>query len=206
MKPIFALSLALLVSTALYAQDIELPAPHKIGGLPLMEALAKRSTARAFDPRELSLQQLSDLTWAGLGINRADGKRTAPSAHNSQEIELYVLLNRGAYVYDAAKHIFHLQVAEDLRGLGGSGLMPVVVLYVADTAKSKASPEEKKRIGTVDSGFVAENIYLYCASEGLSTGYRLGGFDAAALGSKLKLRPEQLIVGAQAVGYPATQG
>jgi len=206
MKHIFTFSLALLFSTALHAQDIELPAAHKTGGLPLMEALANRATARAFDARELSLQQLSDLTWAAVGINRADGKRTAPSAHNSQEIELYVLLKQGAYVYDAVKHSLHLQTAEDLRKLGGVGSMPVVVLFVADTAKSKASPEEKKPIGTVDSGFVSENIYLYCASEGLSTGYRLGGFDAAALGPKLKLRPEQLIVGAQSVGYPSPQG
>jgi nitroreductase len=202
MKRSYAFLLALLLSSFVYAQDIELPAPHKTGGMPLMEALAKRSTSRAFDARELSPQQLSDLTWAGLGINRPDGKRTAPSAHNSQEIELYLLLKQGAYVYDAAKHTLRLQVSEDLRKLGGSGDMPVVVLYVANTAKSKEPAAEKKHIGGVESGFVSQNIYLYCASEGLVTGYRISGFDPAALGPKLKLRDEQVIVAAQSVGYP----
>ena len=202
MKHAFAFLLALLLASFVHAQNIELPAPHKTGGMPLMEALAKRSTARAFDPRELSSQQLSDLTWAGLGINRSNGKRTAPTAHNYQEIELYVLLKQGAYIYDAAKNTLRLQVSEDLRKLGGSGDMPVVVLFVADLAKSKEPAEEKKNLATVDSSFVSENLYLYCASEGLVTGYRISGFDPAALGSKLKLRAEQVIVAAQSVGYP----
>lgn len=202
MKPIYAILLGLLLSSALHAQDIELPAPHKSGGLPLMEALSKRSTARTFDARELTPQQLSDLAWAGLGINRSDGKRTAPSAHNKQEIELYLLLKQGAYVYDATKNILRQVATEDLRQLGAKTEAPVCLLFVGDLAKRGDTTESGRNGATVDSGFVSQNIYLYCASEGLSTGYRGGGFDHAALGPKLKLRTEQSIVAAQPVGYP----
>ena len=203
MKLTFSLLLALLLTSFVRAQNIELPAPHKTGGMPLMEALSKRSTARSFDARELSTQQLADLTWAGFGLNRPDGKRTAPSSHNSQEMDLYLLMKQGAYVYDAAKNTLRLVVAEDLRKIGGTGDMPLVVLYVADTTKSKEPASERKHIGEVESGFISENIYLYCASEGLVTGYRISsGFDPAALAHKLGLRAEQQIVAAQSVSYP----
>jgi nitroreductase len=202
MKRTIACLLALLLSSFVYAQDIELPTPHKTGGMPLMEALAKRSTARAFDSRELSPQQLSDLTWAALGINRPDGKRTSPSARNRQEIDLYVLLKQGVYVYDAAKNTLRQISAEDLRQLGAKTDAPVCLLFVGDLAKRGDTTESGKNGATVDSGFVSQNIYLYCASEGLSTGYRGGGFDHVALDPKLKLRAEQAIVAAQPVGYP----
>jgi len=201
MKPTLAVLFALILSATLFAQDIELPVPHKTGGLPLMETLAKRSTARAFSSRELSLQQISDLAWAGLGINRPDGKRTSPSARNRQEIDLYVLLKQGAYVYDATKNSLHLLVAEDLRAQGGNADVPVILLYVGDLTKRTEPAEEKKNLALVDSGFVSENIYLFCASEGLVTGYRIGGFDRAVLSPKLKLSAEQEIVAAQSVGY-----
>ena len=201
MKRIPAFLFVLLVSVSLHAQDIELPAPQKTGGLPLMEALAKRSTSRAFDPRELTSQELSDLLWAGVGINRPDGRRTAPSARNSQEIELYVLLKHGGYVYDAAKNTLRLLVSEDLRPQGSSTEVPVILLFVADLSKRPEIAEAKKNVAAVDSGFVAENIYLYCASEGLATGYRGSGFDRAALSPKLKLRPDQEIVAVQLVGH-----
>jgi hypothetical protein len=201
MKRLLTIFLVLATAALLSAQDIELPAPHKTGGLPLMEALAKRSTTRAFDTRELSPQQLSDLLWAGLGINRPDGRRTSPSARNRQEIELYLLLKQGTYVYDAAKNTLRLQVAEDMRTPGGNGNVPVLLLFVADLSKSTEPAEEKKNLAVVDSGFVSENIYLYCASEELATGYRISGFDRAALGPKLKLRADQEIVAAQPVGY-----
>ncbi len=99
--PALYLLLATLLTGSLFAQDINLPAPQKTGGLPLMDALAKRSTSRAFDSKDLSAEQLSSLLWAAFGINRADGKRTAPSANNKQATDIYVLLKRGAYVYDA---------------------------------------------------------------------------------------------------------
>jgi len=201
MKLLFALLFLTTATGQLLAQDIELPAPQKSGGMPLMEALAKRSTARAFDTRELSSQQLSNLAWAGFGINRPDGKRTAPSASNVREIELYLLLKQGVYTYDAAKNILHQIAAEDVRKLGGNADAPVTVLFVADLAKRTESGEGPKNVAAIDSGFISENIYLYCASEGLVTGYR-GGFKRDDLGSKLKLRPEQAIIAAQTVGFP----
>lgn len=195
-------ALLLLPTTVLFsAQDIELPAPHKTGGMPLMDALAKRSTARVFDSRELSLQQLSDLLWAGFGINRADGKRTAPSARNSQELELYVCLKQGAFVYDAQKNLLRQTTAEDLRPLINRAPAPVIILFVADLSKRGETGDKRKDVAAIDSGFISENIYLYCASEGLATGYR-GGFDRAALTPKLNLNPDQEIVAVQPVGYP----
>jgi nitroreductase len=202
MKHFFAFLIALLIASAVHAQDIELPAPRKTGGLPLMEALAKRSTSRSFDARDLTPQQLSDLLWAGFGINRPNGKRTAPSAHNRQELELYVLLKQGAYVYDPAKNALLQTTTEDLRNLGAKTEAAVCVLFVANLSKREEKSEASKEWATVDSGFIGQNLYLYCASEGLATGYRAGGFDSAALKPKLKLKPEQEIVAAQPVGYP----
>src|SRR5271157_3383796 len=99
---------------------MDLPAPQKSGGMPLMEALAKRSTTRAFDSKDLSPQQLSSLLWACFGINRPDGKRTAPSANNKQATDVYALLKQGAYVYDAKANKLDLVLAEDIRKLGGT--------------------------------------------------------------------------------------
>jgi nitroreductase len=202
MKRSFAFLFSLLLVSAVHAQDIELPAPHKTGGLPLMETLAKRSTSRSFDARDLTPQQLSDLLWAGFGINRPDGKRTAPSAHNRQELELYVLLKQGAYIYDAAKNTLQQTSTEDLRSLGAKTEAAVCILFVADLSKRQEKPEAGKELATVDSGFIGQNLYLYCASEGLATGYRAGGFDSATLKPKLKLKPDQEIVAAQPVGFP----
>jgi len=135
MKRSFAFLFSLLLASAVHAQDIELPTPHKTGGMPLMETLAKRSTSRSFDTRDLTPQQLSDLLWAGFGINRPDGKRTAPSAHNRQELDLYVLLKQGAYVYAPAKNTLLQVSTEDLRSLGAKTDAAVCVLFIADLSK-----------------------------------------------------------------------
>lgn len=202
MKP-FASALLLLATVgSLFAEDLSLPAPHKTGGAPLMEALARRSTSRSFDARELSRQQLSDLLWAGFGINRPDGKRTAPSAHNTQELQLYVLLKEGAFVYQAAANSLQPVSPEDLRQFGAKTDAAVCVLYVADLSKRKEKGETRRELAAIDSGFISQNIYLYAASEGLATGYRISGFDADGLRAKLKLLPDQVVVAVQPVGYP----
>ncbi|MFT3781878.1 MAG: SagB/ThcOx family dehydrogenase [Nibricoccus sp.] len=201
MKNFLALAFVLVASLTLAAENIQLPAPQKTGGMPLMEALAKRATSRAFDSRELSPQQLSNLLWAGFGINRDNGKRTAPSAHNKQELDLYVLMKTGAYIYDAEKNLLTQIAAEDLRQLGAKTEAPVCLLFVADLAKRNEKGDSAKAMATVDSGFISQNVYLFCASEGLATGYRIGGFDRPALGAPLKLRPNLEIVAAQPVGY-----
>ncbi len=202
MKRALILLVALGFLGGLRAQPIDLPAPQRTGGMPVMEALAKRATARAFDSRELSPQQLANLCWAAFGVNRPDGRRTAPSASNKQENEIYLLLKQGAYVYDAGRHRLQPVVAEDLRSLARSPA-PVVIVYIADLAKrDSGTPEAKKQVACIDSGFISENVYLYCASEGLATGYR-GGFDRMALAAKLSLRPTQELIAVQPVGYPA---
>ena len=197
---------AAFIAGSLWAQSIDLPAPQKTGGMPLMDALAKRSTARAFDAKELSPQQLSSLLWAAFGINRPDGKRTAPSARNYQETDIYVLLKSGTYVYSAKSNKLDLVVTEDIRALGGTQAFvtnaPVTLVFVADLSKmGKGNDENKVNTANIDVGYISQNVYLFCASEGLVTGARMS-VDKAALGTKLKLRPDQMIILANSVGYP----
>ena len=206
MKRTWVLFIAAILAGNLLAQNIDLPGPQKTGGMPLMDALAKRSTARAFDSKELSAQQLSSLLWAAFGINRPDGKRTAPSAMNFQETDIYVLLKQGAYVYSATSNRLDLVVAEDIRALGGTQSFvkdaPVTLVFVADFARmGQGSDDNKKNTANIDVGYISQNAYLYCASEGLVTGAR-GSVDRATLGPRLKLRPDQRIILAQSVGYP----
>lgn len=184
----------------------DLPAPQKAGGRPLMEALALRATSRAFDPKELSAQQLSDLLWAAWGVNRPDGKRTAPSAKNCQEIDVYVLLKQGTFRYQAKGHRLEPVAPADLRAFGGIQAFakdaPVTLILVADLAKTGTGPlEQRREWACLDAGYISQNIYLYCASAGLATGAR-AYVDKAALGPRLSLRPDQLILLAQSVGFP----
>lgn len=207
--PIPSLCCVLSLSFALVAQapqPAELPAPQKTGGMPLMEALSKRSTSRSFDTRELSRQQLSNLLWAAWGINREDGHRTAPSSMNKQEIDLYLLTKQGVFLYQAKKHALVPVLGEDIRALGGRQPFvkdaPLTVVYVADLARmSDADRAEKLNTAFIDTGFISQNIYLYCASEGLATGVR-GWVDREPLAKKLGLRADQAITVAQSVGYP----
>jgi len=206
MKRILSIFALALFTGSLLAQAIDLPAPQKTGGMPLMEALAKRSTARAFNAKELPSQQLANLLWAAFGINRPDGKRTAPSARNFQETDIYVLLKSGAYVYSATSNKLDLVVVEDIRALGGTQAFitnaPVTLVFVADLSKmGSGTNEEKKNTANIDVGYISQNVYLFCASEGLVTGAR-GSVDRAALGPRLKLRPDQMIILAQSAGYP----
>jgi nitroreductase len=205
MKLKLSIVLTAFLAGNLLAESIQLPPPQKTGGMLLMEALAKRSTSRAFATNELSSQQISSLLWAAFGINRPDGKRTAPSAMNFQETDIYVLLKSGAYVYSAASNQLSQVVAEDIRALGGIQTFvkdaPVTLVFVADLAKSGGNNEGNRNFASIDAGYISQNVYLFCASEGLATGAR-ALVDQKALGEKLKLRPDQLIVLAQSVGYP----
>ena len=186
------------------AQDlkpISLPAPQTEGGMPLMQALKQRHSTRAFSAQPLSPQTLSNLLWAGFGINRADGHRTAPSAMNWQETDLYVATADGVYLYDAKANALQPVAAGDLRAIAGT--QPFVkdaavnLVYVADTTRSKGNTE----FLAADSGFIAENVYLFCASEGLVTVVR-ASVDHAAVAKAFKLRPEQRVTLAQSIGYP----
>ena len=206
-----ALSLALAFGIPVRAQTeaakpIPLPKPQTDGGKPLMQALKERKSTRAFAAQKLPEQMLSNMLWAACGINRPDGRRTTPTAMNRQEIEVYVILAEGAFLYDPKEHALKQVSAADLRTQAGTQDYvkdaPVNLVYVADTAKVGGGSEENRILFYgADTGFVSQNVYLYCASEGLATVVR-ASVDRAALGKSLSLRPEQRIVLAQSVGYP----
>jgi nitroreductase len=200
----------MLVSTLAVAAGelatIQLPAPKTEGGMPLMQALKLRSTSRAFAPDLLPPQTMSNLLWAAWGINRTDGKRTAPSARNWQEIDLVVITATGAYLYDAAANALKPMVAGDLRALAGVQDFvkdaPVTLVYVADTSRIKGNEADQQLSWSwADAGFISQNVYLFCASEGLATGVR-ALMDRPALAKALKLGGNQVILLAQSIGYP----
>jgi len=209
-------NLALLIILQIFAtigfsQDMDtlkLPTPQTSGGRPLMDILKERKTTRTFSNRELSMQELANLLWAGAGISRPEsGKRTAPSANNWQEVEIYVSLKSGVYRYDALQNSLIPVLAEDIRSKTGQqdfvGGAPVNLIYVADYSKMANRPEEMKFFYSgADTGFISENIYLYCASAGLATVVR-GMVNREELKTVLKLSPEKNVVFAQTVGYPA---
>lgn len=184
---------------------VSLPAPQTDGGKPLMQALKLRATSRAFAPDPLPPQTLANLLWAAWGINRPqEGKRTAPSARNWQEIEVVVVNATGAYLYDAAGNALKPLVAGDLRALtGGQDFVkdaPVTLVLVADTSRMQAGSDPQP-MAYADAAFISQNIYLFCASEGLATGVR-ASVDRPALAKALKLKDSQLVVFAQSVGFP----
>jgi len=203
----FTITITLILFTmTLFSQgNIKLPQSNKTGGMPLMDVLAKRLTSRSFQSKELTNQQLSDLLWAAFGINRPDGKRTAPSAMNFQETDLYVLLKTGVYTYNAKENQLVQISQEDIRSMAGMQDFikdaPVQIVLVTDLSKmGEGSAEEKLNTANIDAGYISQNIYLFCTSAGLATGAR-GSVDKKALSPKLKLKPDQKIIIAHSVGY-----
>jgi nitroreductase len=188
-------------------KTVQLPPPRTEGGKPLMEALKLRSTSRAFAPDPIPLQTMSDLLWAAWGINRpTEGKRTAPSARNWQEIDVLVVDARAAWRYDAAANSLEPVVAGDLRALTGAQEFvkeaPLTLVFVADPARMKGSDDATRQPWAyADAAFISQNVYLYCASEGLATGVR-AMVDRPALAKALGLPADRIIVFAQSVGYP----
>ena len=185
-------------------KPVALPTPQTSGGKPLMQALKERKSVRDFGPELLSRQVLSNLLWAAWGINREDGRRTAPSASNRQEIDVYVIMADGAYVYDAKANALKPVAQTDMRKLAGTqeyaADAPVNLVYVADTAKLGGDDAARLAIANADTGFISQNVYLFCASEGLATVVR-ASVDRADLGKALNLRADQRIILAQSVGY-----
>ncbi len=172
-KILFSLSF-LLITTLMVAQDIKLPAPQKTGGMPLMEALSKRKTDRTFSQKELSLQQLSNLCWAACGVNREDGRMTNPTARNAQEIDMYVFTPKGVYLYDRTNHLLKEVKKGDFRSYGAMQerfqTSPLLLVYVANNEKMKGWDAESIAFyGATDSGNISQNVYLFCAAEGLVT-------------------------------------
>jgi len=207
---IFALITGFMVSGNVYAQEltsIQLPPPQMNKGKPVMEALKNRESRREFSAEDLPLQTLSDLLWAASGVNRPEsGKRTAPSTMDMREIDIYVAKAEGLYLYDAGKHALSLTLKQDIRALTGKQTFvqeaPVNFIFVADFGKmEQAAAEQRMFYAATDTGFISENVYLYCASEGLATVVR-GWFDETPLAKAMKLRDNQKIILTQTVGYP----
>jgi SagB-type dehydrogenase family enzyme len=184
-----------------------LPAPVMSGGLPLMQALSARHSQREFKPTALSDQTLADLLWAATGVNRpALGGRTAPSAMNAQEVDVYVALQTGLYRYEPVAHVLHLAAATDVRRVTGYqdfvDTAPLDLVYVADHARMKLIPASQRvSFASMAAGAMAQNVYLYCASAGLATVAR-AWFDRAALSQYMGLENDQEILLTQTVGMP----
>lgn len=200
----FALLLSSLSSGAGETRPIRLPQPQMDRGRPLMQVLHDRRTVREFRDDALPAQTLANLLWAAFGINRPEnGHRTAPSAMNCQEIDVYVAMTNGLYLYDATANELKPVLDRDIRAAtGGQAYVkaaPVSLIYVADHAKMKARPADCDFYAAIDTGFISQNVYLFCASEGLAT--VVHDLDRNALAREMPLRPEQRIVIAQAVGF-----
>lgn len=200
---LFAMLPALCAAADL--KPVALPAPRIEGGKPLMQALKERHSAREFDAAALPPALLSNLLWAADGVTRPDGRRTAPTASNRQEVDVYVVLPGGAYLYAAKEHQLQPVAEGDLRALAGTQDYikdaPLNLIYVADFARMAGSEQDRAVYSATGVGFVSQNVYLFCASEGLATVVR-ASIDRPALAKALRLRPEQHIVLAQTVGYP----
>jgi SagB-type dehydrogenase family enzyme len=200
---------ATIFPDSLIAQNVTLLLPPQTdGGMPLMKALKNRKTSREFANKDISAQQLSNLLWAACGINRPDEKkRTAPSAMNNQEVDVYISMAKGLFLYNPEKHNLSEILKEDIRDKTGKQdfvkTAPLTLVYVADYSKMAKSDEKTKEgYAMADASFISENVYLFCASEGLATGVR-AWIDKDVLGKAMKLRPDQHIILAQSVGFPA---
>lgn len=198
---------SIILSFAGELETVKLAAPRIDKDHPFLEVLKNRSTRREFSTRDLSLQELSDLLWAADGINRPEsGKRTAPSAMDMQEIDIYVATAKGLYLYDAKNALLVMKITGDIREITGRQPFvkdaPVNLIYVADFSRmSRLSAEARDFYAAADTGFISENVYLYCSSSGLATVVR-GLFDRAALEKAMRLRPDQRVILTQTVGYP----
>ncbi|MBN1894984.1 SagB/ThcOx family dehydrogenase [bacterium] len=200
--------LLLLTGSGLLAQEagpMQIPAPQTGGGLPLMQALGLRKSTRQFSADTIPVQVLSNLLWAACGVNRpGENKRTAPSARNMQEVHVYVSMEKGLFLYDAPSHSLIPVLSDDIRAATGMqdfvAQAPLNLVYVADVnTDSTVSEADRMFYPATDTGFISQNVYLFCASEGLATVVR-GMVNRPALAARMGLRPDQRIILAQSVG------
>jgi nitroreductase len=186
---------------------IKLNQPDLKKGVSIMEALKKRKSERNLSDKKLTLQQLSEVLWAADGVNRPDGKRTSPAARAKYAVDIYAVLPEGVYLYDVAKHELTPVVKGDFRKESGMQefvyIAPVNLVYVLNLKnwqdESRPMPEQKRdRWIAVELGCIAQNVHLYCASEGLGTVIR-GMIDEKKFSEVIKVKPEQILM-AQTVG------
>lgn len=196
-------------ATGATASTIALPRVDPHGGMPLMEALAARRSSREFAPDPLPQSVLAGVLWAAYGINRPEGGRTAPSAINAQEIDVFAALPAGAYVYDAARQALTLVTATDVRRVTGYQDFvddaPLDLVYVADHRRMGMVPAgQRTAYSSAAAGAICQNVYLYAAANGLATVIR-AWIDREAIAEALGLTHDQQVLFSQTVGYP-TQG
>lgn len=201
------MALAAWPDRSLAGEAMQLPAPRMEGGMPLMEALSKRQSTRAYGKQTISEQTLSNLLWAAFGINRPEsGERTAPSWRGSKEIDIYAARADGVWLYEPKSHALNLVLSKDVREETGRqpfpGTAPLVLIYVADRSRMAEAPEAEQYIyAHVDAALIAQNVYLFAASEGLGT-VMLGNVEKEALAKTLKLRQDQILTFTQPIGHP----
>jgi nitroreductase len=188
--------------------DVTLPVPRSAGGMPLMAALKRRHSTREYSERQLPEQTLSDLLWAAFGVNRPSGDRTAPYWRHVMVMDIYVAKSDGVWLYDAQVHSLHRYLPDDIRAQTGLqdfvATAPVNLIYVAHGERMKdVSPEERRLYASVDAAFIGQNVYLFCASEGLGSVFR-GAVDYPKLDQLLKLPEGVFVTFAQTVGYSRT--
>ena len=193
-------------TTAAELAAIELPEPRKTGGKPLMEALQLRRSIREYAAKPLPPQVLSDLLWAAFGINRPSGDRTAPYWRHVMVIDVLAAMAEGVFLYDPKAHKLLPYMKDDIRAATGVqdfvATAPLNLIYLAHGERmTDISAADRKLYASVDAGFIGQNVYLYCASEGLATVFR-GAVDYARLARSLKLPEGQFVTFAQTVGYP----
>ena len=188
-------------------RPVPLVKPQMDSGRLLMHVLKERKSSWEFSQKKLPIRVLSNLLWSACGISRpAEFKRTNPSTMNWQEIDVYVSMVQGLYIYNYRLHRLDPVLAQDIRALTGTqnfvNQAPVNLIYVADFSRmSNTSLETKDFYAAIDTGFIAQNVYLYSASEGLATVVR-AMVNREPLAQAMKLRPDQRIIAAQTVGYP----
>ena len=190
------------------AQDLKaiaLPPPRSEGGLPLTAALKLRHSTREYSSRPLPIPVLSDLLWAAFGVNRPSGDRTAPYWRHIMVLDIYAAMAGGVWLYEPKSHTLLPYLKEDIRAETGLqdfvGVAPLNLVYVAHGERmTDISPEDRRLYASVDSGFVGQNVYLFCASEGLATVFR-GAVDYPKLARAMKLPDQEFVTFAQTVGY-----
>jgi len=186
-------------------KNLTLPPPQFPGSMPLFNALQQRHSSRNFRLEELSLQVLSTLLWSGFGVNRPDGKRTAPSAYNVRDIDIFLVTGKGLYQYKADDHSLTGILPADLRIFTGSqgfaASAPLDLVYVSDYSKMNANDEERMQWSWAHTGFIAQNLYLACAALGLVTVVR-STINRSELSRRMELQKNQHITLAQTLGYP----
>jgi nitroreductase len=182
-----------------------LPVPQFRGAMPLMQAFQERHSDREFRTDELPCEQLAAILWAGFGVNRPDGRRTAPSAYNVQDIDIFLATGKGLFRYEAVSHSLAALLPDDLRPFTGIqdfvSTVPLNLIFVSNYNRINASAEDCLQWSWAHSGCISQNVYLACAGLGLATVVR-STLDRTALGMRMGLAASQHITLTQSIGYP----